>query len=137
MLKRQLSQWLNGRPQLLGIDGEPVRRPRCMEMHLLIRRSISRYAQDLPLGRRARTTVVPTESGVLRQDQETIRLRLTLHLLTMFGTRACFRAGWPVHWGSHVTPNAPAVVVGAALPQASGSLLVSLWDSVLRSRFIS
>lgn len=35
-------------------------------------------------GRRARTTVVPTESGVLRQDQETIRLRLTLHLLTIF-----------------------------------------------------
>ena len=87
-------------------------------------------------GRRARTTVVPTESAPAGSgNNEDVEDSSSSNDISESGP-ALEQDGPPIG-GSHVTPNAPAVVVGAAPPQSFGSLLVSLWDDVLRPRYIS
>ena len=87
-------------------------------------------------GRRARTTVVPTESAPAGSGNNPVMVGSSSSDDISESGPASEQDG-PSIGGSHVTPNAPAVVVGAALPQSSGSQLVSLWDGVLRSRFTS
>lgn len=87
-------------------------------------------------GRRARTTVVPTKSAPAGSGNNPVMVDSSSSSDFSESGPAVEQDG-PSIRGSHVTSNAPAVVVEAALPRSSGSLLVSLWDSVLRSRFFS
>ena len=87
-------------------------------------------------GRRARTTVVPTESASAGSgNNEDVEDSSSSNDISESGP--ALEQDGPSIGDSHVTSNAPAVVVGAAPSQSSGSLLVSLWDSVLRPRFNS
>ena len=87
-------------------------------------------------GRRVRTTVPPTESASAGSgNNEEVVDSSSSDDISESGPAV--EQDGPSIRGSHVTSNAPAVVVGDALPQSSGSFLVSLWDGVLRSRFIS
>ena len=88
-------------------------------------------------GRRARTTVVPTESASAGSgNNEAVDDSPAVNDISESGP--ALPQDGPSIGGSHVTLNrAPVVVVTAAPLQSSGGFLVSLWDSELRSRFTS